>query len=176
MAAETKADTAIDVAEPTDDRRHRLEQAIVAEKAETARLDERVEDRRSEALTLDEEERAKAEARYREIQDKIAAQLIVMDSAGAKTPTVVAASLGDELKAMSAELDRFAARADDLEGNVRALRRLAREGPGSDVGRWRDEIGRRAEDLQPAAEAAVTRANDLRSALVRVRRMAEPRL
>ena len=165
-------DIAVDVAV---DGRRRLDQAIVAEKADAARLDERVEERRTSALTLDDEERAKAEARYREIQDRIAAQLIMMGGDPEDVPAREA-SLDDELSAMSAELDKFAAGADDLEGNVRALRRLTHDGPSKNVKAWRDEIGRRTDNLWAATEAAVSQANEMRSTLARVRRMAEPRL
>jgi hypothetical protein len=181
MAAETKADTAepptrpdVDTADPLTDRQ-RLDDAIAAEKMESARLDEHMKDRRSAAGSLDKKARADAEARYREIQDRISAQLALMGSEQSEeTPTV--ASLGEELGGMSAALDKFSAQADDLEGNVRALIRLTRDGPGSEIGAWRGEITRRANGMQAASESVVSQANEMRSALARVRRMAEPRI
>ena len=120
-----------------------------------------------------EAEIAVADREAAQIKDHMDRQRAVAAEQAAARRTGDTGKVVAELAEVSRQLETFQRRADDIEGNVRAIRRLATEGkPEALV-----EILRRAKALGEAANEAVDSAREAMAATTRARREAEaPRI
>ncbi len=147
-----------------------LEDAIVTEDRETHKVDGAMRDRKVSAAQLEADLRARQKVRSDGLRAKIAARMAeIQESAPAsESPDEdedVDMMLGKLDDALGAIIDRT----NDMEGNVRALKRIAGEKELADA-------SARAADLKTASDQAVFHAQAGRALTARIRRLLAPPL